>query len=126
MGSIHEVMEQQTVSVAKVGIVATLNARTAIIAAASPVFKRYNYRKSLSENVNMPDFLLSLFDFMFLILDVADAQMDVTMTRHVTFVHQNEGTGGVGQVATVPTDGDTDLDEEYFEDGEKGEGDDRQ
>ena len=115
-------MEQQIVSVAKIGIVATLNARAAVLAATNPVFNRYNYCKSLSENVNMPNLLLSLFDFVFLILDVADAEMDVAMARHVTFVYQNEGTGGVGQVATVPTDGDTDLDEEYFEDDKKGGG----
>ena len=73
----------------------------------------------------MPNSLLNLFAFVFLILDVADAQVDVAMARHVTFVHQNEGTDGVGQAAAVPTDGDTELDEEYFKDGEKGEGDDR-
>ena len=58
---------------------------------------------------------------MFLILDVADAELNVAMAPHVMFVHQNEGVNGAGQVATVSTDDDTDSDEEYFEDREKGE-----
>ena len=90
--AIHEVMEQQTVSVAKAGIVATLNARAAVLAAANPLYGRYNLRKSLSENVNLHNSLLSRFDLMFLILDVADVDRDMALARHVTFVHQNEGT----------------------------------
>ncbi len=89
--AIHEVMEQQTVSVAKAGIVATLNARAAVLAAANPLYSRYNRKKSLSENVNLPNSLLSRFDLMFLILDVADVDKDMALARHVTFVHQNEG-----------------------------------
>lgn len=66
---LHEVMEQQTVSIAKSGIVCQLNARAAILAAANPVFSRYNPNLTVVKNLNLPPSLLSRFDLIYLMLD---------------------------------------------------------
>lgn len=87
--AIHEVMEQQTISIAKAGITTTLNARTAILAAANPAFGRYNLRRSPSENINLPAALLSRFDLLFLLLDKPDMENDLALAEHVTYVHRN-------------------------------------
>lgn len=87
--AIHEVMEQQTVSIAKAGITTSLNARTAILAAANPAWGRYDMRRTPAENINLPPALLSRFDIMWLILDRADMDSDLAMARHVLHVHQH-------------------------------------
>jgi DNA replication licensing factor MCM7 len=86
--AIHEVMEQQTISIAKAGITTTLNARAAVLAAANPLYGRYNKRKSISENVDLPNSLLSRFDLMFLLLDKANMETDLALSRHVLHVHR--------------------------------------
>ncbi|KAK1316751.1 Protein PROLIFERA [Acorus calamus] len=87
--AIHEVMEQQTVSIAKAGITTSLNARTAVLAAANPAWGRYDLRRTPAENINLPPALLSRFDLLWLILDRADMETDLEMARHVVHVHQH-------------------------------------
>lgn len=85
--AIHEVMEQQTISIAKAGITTTLNARTSILAAANPLYGRYNPRISPVDNINLPAALLSRFDILFLILDTPAREDDERLAQHVTYVH---------------------------------------
>ncbi|TPX40487.1 hypothetical protein SeMB42_g05974 [Synchytrium endobioticum] len=87
--AIHEVMEQQTISISKAGITTTLNARTSILAAANPQFGRYNPRYKPSENMNLPPALLSRFDLLFLLLDEANQDEDLRLGQHVTYVHMH-------------------------------------
>lgn len=85
--AIHEVMEQQTISISKAGINTTLNARTSILAAANPLYGRYNTRLSPHENINLPAALLSRFDIMFLMLDQPSRESDEQLAQHVVYVH---------------------------------------
>mmetsp|Transcript_98138 Transcript_98138/g.210492 ORF Transcript_98138/g.210492 Transcript_98138/m.210492 type:complete len:804 (+) Transcript_98138:88-2499(+) len=92
--AIHEVMEQQTVSIAKSGITTSLNCRTTILAAANPHFGRYNPFRSPVENINLPASLISRFDLLFLLLDTVDNEKDKQLAMHVLKVHssyQQEG-----------------------------------
>ncbi|KAL9634149.1 MAG: hypothetical protein Q9164_004266 [Protoblastenia rupestris] len=87
--AIHEVMEQQTISISKAGITTSLNARTSILAAANPLYGRYNARISPVENINLPAALLSRFDVLFLMLDQPTRESDEQLAQHVTYVHMN-------------------------------------
>lgn len=87
--AIHEVMEQQTVSIAKAGITTTLNARTSILAAANPLYGRYNKKLTPHRNINLPAALLSRFDLIFILIDASDQTNDELLARHIGYVHKN-------------------------------------
>lgn len=85
--AIHEVMEQQTVSIAKAGIMTTLNARVSILAAANPAYGRYNPKRTIEQNIQLPAALLSRFDLLWLIQDKPDKENDKRLAAHITHVH---------------------------------------
>ncbi|XP_067880136.1 DNA replication licensing factor MCM7 [Heterodontus francisci] len=87
--AIHEVMEQQTISIAKAGIMTTLNARCSILAAANPAYGRYNPKKTVEQNIQLPAALLSRFDLLWLIQDKPDRDNDLRLAQHITYVHQH-------------------------------------
>lgn len=90
--AIHEAMEQQTVSVAKGGIVATLNARTSILAAANPALGRYDLYRTIAENITLPITILSRFDIIFVIKDEPDKEIDQRMAEHILALHRGGST----------------------------------
>jgi DNA replication licensing factor MCM6 len=81
--AIHEAMEQQTISITKAGIQATLNARTSILAAANPVYGRYDRTKTLKANVAVSAAIMSRFDLFFVILDECNPVIDEAIARHI-------------------------------------------
>lgn len=86
--AIHEAMEQQTISIAKAGIQATLNARTSILAAANPVGGRYNKKMSLRANVAMSAPIMSRFDLFFVVIDECNEEVDLAIAQHIVNVHR--------------------------------------
>eukprot|EP00257_Ricinus_communis_P023784 XP_015583859.1 DNA replication licensing factor MCM6 [Ricinus communis] len=86
--AIHEAMEQQTISITKAGIQATLNARTSILAAANPAGGRYDKSKPLKYNVALPPAILSRFDLVYVMIDDPDDQVDYHIAHHIVRVHQ--------------------------------------
>ena len=86
--AIHEAMEQHTVSVAKGGIVATLNARTAVLAAANPALGRYEPHRTVAENISLPVTILSRFDIIFVLRDVPNKEADTKMSQHILEIHR--------------------------------------
>ena len=89
--AIHEAMEQQTISVAKAGITTVLNSRTSVLAAANPVFGRYDDLKSAADNIDLMTTILSRFDLIFIVRDIRDQARDMSIAKHVMGIHINAG-----------------------------------
>lgn len=81
-------MEQQTISIAKAGITTSLNARTSILAAANPLYGRYNKTVSPHKNINLPAALMSRFDLIFILLDSCNTTKDMELAKHIGLVHK--------------------------------------
>ena len=89
--ALHEVMEQQSASISKGGIVATLNARTSILAAANPMYGKYDPFKNITENVNLPIPLLTRFDLIFVVRDIPSKERDKKIAEHIINLHSPTG-----------------------------------
>lgn len=95
---LHEVMEQQTVSIAKAGIITTLNARCSILASCNPIESKYNLKKSIIENISLPPTLLSRFDIICVLIDKPDHKNDKKVAEHIVNLYSNssEPVPGIG------------------------------
>lgn len=87
--AIHEALEQQTVSIAKAGIVARLNARASVLAAGNPKYGRYDLNEPVSKNIDLPPTILSRFDLIFIIQDIPNKVTDRLLARHILGVHMD-------------------------------------
>ncbi len=85
--ALHEAMEQQTVSIAKAGIMARLNSRCALLAAANPIGGRFDRYETISKQINMPPTLLSRFDLIYTMMDRPDEEMDTKTAEHIIETH---------------------------------------
>lgn len=99
--AIHEAMEQQTISIAKAGITAVLNARSAVLAAANPAFGRYDDTRSSAENIEFQSTILSRFDLIFIVRDIRDDKRDKTIAEHVLSLHQRGSERSTGNRSGV-------------------------
>ena len=115
---LHEAMEQQTVSVAKAGIICSLNARTAILAAANPVQSKYNPKMSVVDNIQLPPTLLSRFDLIYLVLDKQNEASDRRLANHIVSLYsemaQGEKSLVQGDVQSTELLRSNKIDREFF------------
>lgn len=103
--AIHEAMEQQTISIAKAGISTILNARTSVLAAANPIFGRYDDMKSPTENIDFQSTILSRFDLIFIIRDIQDTGRDTHLAKHIINIHKRRDAAIAAQAdSMLPTD----------------------
>lgn len=102
--AIHEAMEQQTISIAKAGITTVLNSRTSVLAAANPIFGRYDDMKAPGENIDFQTTILSRFDMIFIVKDEYDAHRDMSIAHHVMNVHTNGGNNEEQIEGEIPID----------------------
>lgn len=110
--AIHEAMEQQTISIAKAGITTVLNARSSVLAAANPVFGRYDDLRSASENIDLMTTILSRFDLIFLVRDIREEDRDRMICQHVMGVHissSRNSDGGLGHAMATSDNGDSGM-----------------
>ncbi|MBN2477926.1 minichromosome maintenance protein MCM [Candidatus Micrarchaeota archaeon] len=98
--SLHEVMESQTVSIAKAGMVAKFRAKTAILAAANPKYGRFDQIKNLGDQFDIPPSLLSRFDLIFPIVDVLDEEKDSKLADHILLTHMHAGKDEIEKMET--------------------------
>ena len=87
--ALHEALEQQTVSIAKAGIMATLNSRCSVLAAANPKFGRFDKFKVLAEQIDLPSPILSRFDLIFVVEDTPSREGDSKLADHILKIHQS-------------------------------------
>ncbi|KAL5535173.1 MCM5 [Sanghuangporus sanghuang] len=106
--AIHEAMEQQTISIAKAGITTVLNSRTSVLAAANPIWGRYDEGRSPGENIDFQTTILSRFDMIFIVKDEHNEQRDRTIAKHVMNIHMNRSNDNSGE--NGETVGEIDID----------------
>ncbi|MCJ1309593.1 hypothetical protein MMC25_003253 [Agyrium rufum] len=99
---LHEVMEQQTVSIAKAGIITTLNARTSILASANPIGSKYNPNLPVPQNIDLPPTLLSRFDLVYLVLDNIDEQQDRRLAKHLVGMYLEDTPDNASSLEILP------------------------